>query len=190
MDIISKDNNRVRFLNQLYTAGNGSNATLLDMWQVGYGLGLTRDETENTVGFLVGEGLASHRTIGGGIAITHAGVLRVEKALSEPKPSTEPFPPVVNILHVQSMVGSQIQQGSNYSTQSQSISQLDVEAIKSLIGKLKTGLANVDLPTELRAEADAEIQTVEAQLRSSKPKLNIVKESMRTLRNLVEGITA
>ncbi|MEM5406018.1 hypothetical protein [Paraburkholderia unamae] len=162
MNLISKNNNRALFLNQLYVKGNGSNAALLDMWQIGNELGLSRDETENTVGFLVGEGLAAHRAIGGGIAITHAGVLRAEQATSKPEASTEHLPPVVNILHVQSMVGSQIQQGSNYSTQSQSVSQLDVEAIKGLIGKIKEGLVNVDLPAEVKAEADAEIQTVEA----------------------------
>lgn len=41
-----------------------------------------------------------------------------------------------------------------------------------------------------KADAQAELRTVEAQLASSKPKLSILRESLKTLRNLAEGVAS
>ena len=178
MDALTKKKtDRFRFLNHLYERTNGDNHALEDMWHVGEELGLSRDETERTVEYLVGEELATHRAIGGVIAMTHAGVVQVERALSKPEAPTEYFPPVVNILHVQSMVGSQIQQGTHSSTQSQTVSQNDIEPIREFLTNLKQKLGDLPLKQEEREEADAEIQTVEAQLKSSKPKTAMIKIS-------------
>jgi hypothetical protein len=87
------------------------------MWDIGTELGLSRDETDNVVDYLVGEGLATHRAIGGAIAMTHGGVLEVERALTKPEAATKYFPPVINIMNIRSMVGSQIQQGTHASSQ-------------------------------------------------------------------------
>jgi len=158
------------------------------MWDVGNELGMSSDETVSAVDYLVGEGLATHRAIGGAIAMTHQGVVEVERSLSAPEAPTQYFPPVVNILHVQNMIGSQIQQGTHHSTQTQTVASSDIEAIKNLVEKLKAGLSSIPLNGDQKNEADAEIQTVEAQLKSSKPKINILRESLKTLRNLIEGL--
>lgn len=191
MDALTKKQaDRFRFLNRMYERTGGDNYALESMFEVGEELRLTRDETARAVEYLVGEGLATHRAIGGAIAMTHAGVVEVERALSKPETPTQYFPAVVNILHVQSMVGSQIQQGTHSSTQHQTVSQNDIEAIRGLLSRLKGSLGGMQLENEARVDAEAEIQTVEAQLRSSKPKISILRESLRTLRNLVEGVAS
>lgn len=132
--------------------------------------------------------MSTHRAVGGAIAMTHRGVVEVERALSAPETPTTYFPPVVNILHVQNMVGSQIQQGTHNSAQTQSVALSDLDSIKNLIENLKSGLPNIPLTAEQKNEADAEVQTVEAQLKSSKPKISILQESLKTLRNLIKGV--
>jgi hypothetical protein len=190
--LTKKKTDRFRFLHRLYERTNGDHYALEDMFEVGADVGLSRDDAHLVMQYLVGEGLATHRAIGGAVAMTHAGVVEVERALSTPETPTHYFPPVVNILHVQSMVGSQIQQGTHDSTQSQSqtISQNDLASIQTLLTSLQGNLANLGLSPEAHAEATAEVQTVEAQLRSTKPKAGILRESLRTLRNLVEGVAS
>ena len=193
MDALTKKKtDRFCFLNRLYEKTNGNYYALEDMWAVGTDVGLTRDETQRVMEYLNGEGLATHRANGGAVAITHAGLVEVERALSAPQAPTHYFPAVVNVLQVQSMVGSQIQQGTHGSTQSQSqsISQNDLAAVQSLLVALHGNIGAFGLAAEARAEAEAEIQTLEAQLRSSKPKPAILRESLKTLRNIIEGVAA
>lgn len=193
MDALTKKKtDRFRFLNRLYERTYGDYHALEDMWEVGADVGLTSNETERVMEYLNGEGLATHRAIGGAVAITHAGLREVERALSAPDAPTYYFPAVVNVLQVQSMVGSQIQQGSHGSTQTQSqtIAQNELVAIQALVTALQAELGALGLGAEAKAEAEAELQTLEAQLQSSKPKSSIIRESLKTLRNLVEGVAS
>lgn len=188
--LFKKKTDRFRYLNHLYGKTGGQRLKFLDMFDVGGDIGITRDETQAVVDYLVGEHLAEHRGIGGIIGITHSGIVEVERALTEPESPTTYFPPVINVLNIQSVVGSQIQQGTHGSTQTQAITMNDAEAIKALLNALKERLPELPLTQAEKLEAEAEIQTVEAQLRSSKPKISIVGESLKTIRNLLEGIAS
>lgn len=191
MDALTKKKtDRFLFLNRLYELTGGDKLIYEDMGEIGRQLGLSREEIRNVMNYLDGEGLAMYRGIGGQIAMTHAGVVQVEKALSKPEIQTEYFPPVVNILNIQSMIGSQIQQGTHGSTQSQTISVKDIAAIENLLTQVKSALGSLQMQDEVHREAEAEIQTVEAQLKSSKPKSAIIRESLVTLRALIEGVAS
>lgn len=191
MDVLTKKKtDRFRYLNRLYEVTNGNGKELVSMWEIGKAIALARDETENVVNYLVGEHLMEHRTIGGGISITHQGIVEVERALSAPDAPTHYFPPVINIVNVQSMVGSQIQQGTHGSSQSQTVSQNDIDAIRALVTQFKEQLSELPLNAGDKTEAQAELQTIEAQLGSTKPKLSILKESLKTLRSLIEGVAS
>jgi len=191
MDVLTKKKtDRFRYLNRLYEVTNGNGRELASMWEIGEAIALARDETENVVNYLVGEHLMEHQTIGGGISITHHGIVEVERALSAPDAPTHYFPPVVNIVNVQSMVGSQIQQGTHGSSQSQTVSQNDIDAIRALVTQFKERLSDLPLNAGDKAEAQAELHTIEAQLGSTKPKLSILKESLKTLRSLIEGVAS
>ncbi|GAB2742740.1 hypothetical protein GCM10027019_22780 [Melaminivora jejuensis] len=191
MDTLTKKKaDRFRLLNRLYEITDGHTMKIVSMWDVGDTAQLARNETENVVNYLVGEHLVEHRTIGGGISITHHGIVEVERALSAPESPTHYFPPVVNIVNVHSMVGSQIQQGTHGSTQSQVANTNDIDAIRVLISKFGACIHDLPISAEEKAEAQAELSTVEAQLASSKPKISILRESLKTLRNLVEGVAS
>lgn len=72
---------RNQYLRLLYEAANGSTREIVNMSQVGDSLGLGMENVEKLVDYLKGEGLLEIVTIGGGIRITHKGVVKVEELL-------------------------------------------------------------------------------------------------------------
>ena len=160
------------------------------MWDLGGELGIGRNDTHVLVDYLVGETLAEHRGIGGIIGITHYGIVEVERALTEPEIPTKYFPPVINVLNIHSVVGSQIQQGTHGSTQTQTVTTNDTEAIRALVSSFREKLSELPLDQADKSDAEAELQTLEAQLRSSKPKTATIRESLKALRNLLEGVAS
>lgn len=179
--------NRFKYLNRLHDVTEGSSYKHVSMWNLGNELGFNKGETSNIVEYLVGERLAKHVAIGGEITITHDGRKEIESALSAPEKPTTYFPPVVNILHVQSMVGSQIQQGTRDSTQKMSVSQNQLDSVRDFVALFRTRLPDIPLDGDSKAEADAEIATVEAQLQSSRPKHGILTQSLQSIRTILEG---
>lgn len=65
---------------------------------------------------------------------------------------------------------------------------LDVTKLTEFIAVLKTNLEQLGLEKDRKGEIEAEIKTLEAQAASPKPKLGIVRESLATVRNVIEGI--
>jgi hypothetical protein len=114
----------------------------------------------------------------------------ITRARAEPEQATKYFPPVINILNIQTMTGSQIQQGTSGSTQTGTFSPQDFKALAAFVEELKGKLPELGLDGEDMHEAQAEVGTLEVQLSSNRPKPVIVRESLHTLRNLLEGATA
>lgn len=63
-----------------------------------------------------------------------------------------------------------------------------VETLVTLLAQLKSTLPEMPLDTDAKAELMAEVQTVETQLASPKPKSRILQESLQTIRSILEGI--
>lgn len=59
--------------------------------------------------------------------------------------------------------------------------------LEEVLARLATLLPELRLPPNTRAEVEAEIRTVEAQVGSPRPKRAIIHESMRTIRAVLEG---
>lgn len=182
--------NRFQYLNMLHDVTGGSSLRYVSMWELGQELGFDNDETSNIVEYLVGEHLVKHVAIGGEITITHNGRKEIESALSAPEKPTTYFPPVVNILNIQSMVGSQIQQGTHHSTQKISIDHNQLDTVREFVTQLEARIPEMELDCDSRAEADAEIATINAQLRSSRPKPGILSESLKSIRTILEGVAS
>lgn len=138
--------------------------------------------------YLAGKGLVEWIT-SAYIGITVPGVDEVERALEQPDHATENFAPF-NLIHVNQMIHSQIQQGTAGSTQQQTA--LDEAAISTIV-TLVAQLRDVLIPKlegSDRQEAQAQIETIESQLKSPRPRRLVVIESLRTLRNLAENMLA
>lgn len=121
--------------------------------------------------------------------ITHKGVREVEQATTNPQYPTEHFPS--NIIYIAGNVtGSPIQQGSPYANQSISFNQLQHEELIEILKLLKGILNDHTLKEEKEAELYAEIQTIEAQSSSPKPKIAIIREGLSSAKTILEGASS
>jgi len=177
---------RFQFLNHMYEITGGSSRKFVNMFELGTELGFEQKEVSNIVQYLKGEHLVEHKTLGGGIAITHYGVKEVEEALSNPESSTTYFPPV-NIIQIHHMEGSQIQQGNVNSSQTGAFNLTKAEDIKAFVSSLKAKLDELQVGSGDKEEVLSDIETIESQLRSSRPKEGIVKECLKSIRTVLEG---
>jgi len=84
------------------------------------------------------------------------------------------------------MNATQIQQGNENATQVL-MQSLDLEAVSKFVEELKSKIGGLDVVDEARAEMSSEIATLEAQIASPKPKVGIVRESMSSVRSILEG---
>jgi len=88
-----------------------------------------------------------------------------------------------------SVQGSQIQVARDHAMQEQNAG-IDLQALQEFITALKVRADDLPLTGDARAELDAEIATMEAQLQSPKPKAAVFREALRTLRSLLEGLAS
>ena len=102
---------------------------------------------------------------------------------------TEPQVPIsmTNAIHVGSMIGSTIQQGSPNSNQSAEISIGDVGASLAEIERL---IAQATIEDADRRALAADIATIRAQLEKPAPSRSIIAEAGASIRSIVENLVA
>jgi hypothetical protein len=83
---------------------------------------------------------------------------------------------------------SQIQQRTKNSSQSIVNNSSNSEELQKLISEFKKNINSLNLTTEDISEAKANIETIEAQTKSSKPKSVIINESLKSLRTVLETV--
>lgn len=181
----NKQADRLRYLNHLYERVGGRSSAHVPMWELGQELGMEKEYTSDIVEYLVNEGYVERRVMGGGIGISHRGVRQVEQSNADPNTAIGPFP-AVNVINVQNMHNSQIQQGSHQSSQTQSFSQNDLKALGRFLAQVRAKMADPSLPPAIRHELQANVATIDAQLQSARPKRGIVVESLRSIRTVLE----
>lgn len=90
--------------------------------------------------------------------------------------------------NIGSMHNSQLQQNSSGATQSLNIGS-DLDGLKKFVEELRNSIENLKLQQDQIQELQESINTLEIQASSSKPKDIIIDESLRTVRNILEGTT-
>lgn len=178
---------RFQFLNALFEETNGSRVETVSVFELGNKLGFSREESDQISDFLSGEGLLEFVAFGGQASITHTGIVQIENALAKPKEETRYFPPV-NYIHVENMSNSQIQQGTDNSTQVFNYSSEKLDAIVELTKSIKHQIDKLGLSQDKLDEVTADIKTIDSQINSPKPKPNIIKESLLSLKTILEGV--
>jgi hypothetical protein len=104
------------------------------------------------------------------------------QAMSKPEP--QKLTQYTAIFH--GNVGqAQVQQATQYSTQH--IESVDVDKLAGFVESLKNDIAKIKVPPEIQNELAAETATLEAQIKSPKPKHVIVRESLSSIRRILEG---
>lgn len=174
---------RFRFLKYLYEATRGCELADVPHADIMLGAALSEDDFRAALIYLMNEGVVGGPR--GSAWLTHAGVVEIEAALSQPDRPTEHFP--VNIIHIERMSHSQIQQATAGSTQVGTFTSPDLAAVAEFVRGLKDLLPQLGLTGDDEAVAQSDIATIEAQLSSPRPKAEIIKESLRSIRNIAEG---
>jgi len=187
MNIEEKKKQRFQFLKKVFDVCHGSQSYMSNMWEIGNALNLDKRITQDITNYLIEEDLLKAGAMGGGIMLAHNGIKEVEEALENPDRATEHFMPF-NIIHVQNMNNSVIQQGVSQSSQAVNQSSFDLEKFKGFLIEVKNALPQLNLPEEKSREILAEIATAQAQIDSPKPKKTILKEVLQTMRSLIEGV--
>jgi AbiTii len=84
---------------------------------------------------------------------------------------------------------SQIQQDSQHSTQSMSVTQTDLKALGEWLQTLKEQIAELKLNSADTAQIQADVQAAETQLSSPRPNRVVIEACMLSIKNIVEGCT-
>lgn len=90
--------------------------------------------------------------------------------------------------HIGSMNNSQLQQASSRSRQLQR-NKFEGAELEGIIKILVQALPQMKLSSALEEEVNADIATLESQLGSPRPKMGIIRESLISIRNVLEGGT-
>lgn len=182
-----KKTDRFLFLKNVYESCSGSVRAIVNMFDVGKELGFDSSYTSDIVNYLSGEGLIQPAALGGGIRLTHSGVKEYEQALEDPQNPTQHFLPL-NIINIGTMNNSSLQQGTNESIINQNLDKKNIDDLDSLIQAVEKLQQTISLTADLKQEWLSELETLKIQQKSPKPKSVIIQESLKTIRNLAEGI--
>ena len=174
------------FLQKLYDTTDGNSASMVDMWELGSELGFDRGKIHNIVDYLTNEGLIEPKALGV-IAITHDGIIEIEDSQSDPDSPTRHFLPV-NVIHIENMNNSAIQQGTSYSTQTNNFNVDKTGDLKRIITEIENIKEQITLDRLVFDELVCEIDTVKSQIKSPKPKNIVVIESLKSIRSILEGV--
>ena len=82
---------------------------------------------------------------------------------------------------------SQIQQHTTNSNQRISKTISDIQTISNFINEVREKVNQIDLKPVDRKELESELVSVEAQVKSPKPKTLIIKEGLKSIRSILEG---
>lgn len=175
---------RAAFMRALYELVDASTLASALPSAVAGPAGLTVQEAESVVEYLENDGLIEMQTFDGDVSITHRGIKEVEQSLARPDESTEHFPPAT--VYVAGDVYG-LQAGTSRSTQQVEVA-VDASALQA-IEAFAWALREVldDLPGDEREAARADLDTVDAQLRSPRPRRAVLREAVRSLRAVAEG---
>jgi chromosome segregation ATPase len=124
------------------------------------------------------------------ITIKQKGINKVRKALNEPNMPTEDSPRgrTINIINVKRMRDSQIEQCIPNSNQTFTINER--QEIREIIESIKEAVNKSPLQSQRINELQAEIRTIESQLSSLKPKINIIAQSLSSAKTILESASA
>jgi hypothetical protein len=197
VDLAKRIANRLRVMTEIFEAAHGNRREFVQTDPIREKLGLTDEEMADACNYLEGEGLieASQglwgRPFPNSVTLTHWGIREVEQSQEHPEQPTEHFPSLVSVTqHFHGdVIGSPIQAGSPGATQIAAIGDLDLDGVRRFVEQYDDAEPSLDLEPESAAEAQADIATIRAQLNSPKPKPEIIRQSLQSVRAILEGAT-
>jgi hypothetical protein len=169
---------RTRLMNWIFDEADGSQSMLISF-----------EDFPPTVG-IGGEGLfVVHRSLEGvrSVQLSHEGIVEIEQARTRPEQPTEHFVPIINITHVNTMIASQIQQGSPGATQSGEFSVGERDKIHTFIQNARDAAQHPDLEPEDRFKVTAELDFMVKELSRPEPRATRSEAAGMLVRAVILG---
>jgi hypothetical protein len=108
--------------------------------------------------------------------------------LSQPiEPETAPT--MANSINIGLMSGGSFQQGTGNIIHNTSV-KINVAAARDALGSLEAALAETGISSACRDDVQSDLDTIKAQLTKREPSRSITAEAAKSIRNVVEGISA
>ncbi|HSG30499.1 MAG TPA: hypothetical protein VLB82_03030 [Thermodesulfobacteriota bacterium] len=182
---------RLKFLEKLYKLSNGKSNVYFNTYytKIAEPLGFDIETATEIFAYLKHEGLIAV-TGGTKIALTHKGLLEYESAMTNPEKDTEHFPAGIinNYLNVGSNINNmQIQIGTKDSIQTQSITIENSNELIELLEEILNKKDDYKLDDVDEEELIADITTAKTQIESSRPKIEIIKTSLDSVKRILES---
>jgi hypothetical protein len=168
MTISELDETGRQFLIQLFEQTGGDPSAQVSMYDVGEGLGLDRDSSSRTAETLIGMQMAEIRTLSGGIGISREGASEAKRLTGGATPADD----LPNTLSDQSVMDP-----------------VSCQGVEQIAGEIKNQTGNLGLDFDRLSELMADLKTIDAQLGSSRPKTAIIRECLRSLKEILEDAT-
>jgi hypothetical protein len=160
------DESGQQFLIQLFEQTGGDPSAQVSMYDVGEGLGLDRDTSSRVAETLIGLQMVEIRTLSGGIGISAEGASEVSRLTG-------------GVSHAGGSPGKLTDQPVMDPTGCQGVEQAAAD--------LKSRAGNLGLDFDDLSELMADLKTIDAQLGSSRPKTAIIRECLRSIKEVLEG---
>jgi len=179
--------NSLRFLNRLYDLSRRGTYQDVTMWELGRELGFNRETTDQIEKHLEREGLVQAVTMEGSMSITPLGVAEIEGARRFPDGPTRYFPPL-NVVYGQQEASSEGKQDPSRISQESSFSPAYLEALARNMRRLREQISELSLEDDIKKEIETEIAAITAQLSSKQPKAEVIRESLKSLRDILKAV--
>lgn len=193
---------RLRVMNEIYAEVGDNTVERVNLQAIRERLGLSDQKMGTIVNYLEGELLIKlRRALGDEMtartaSITHVGVKEMERSEEHPEQPTDHFPPQAGIIiNVRGdMIGSAIQSNSAGATLHVDTGDIMIgteadEQIRRFLDEFDAKLSALqpEQTAGALAEIAADVATVRGQLNSPKPKKNFIKESLASIRAVLEN---
>jgi hypothetical protein len=191
MTTAEKDRVRFEFLKELHDSTGGNMRAIANLWEIGQKVGLDGEQTGIVFDSLDQEGLAESMTLGGGICITHAGIVEIEQAERAPQKATDHFP--ANIINIHGPVtGAAIQVGNINSTQTANIT-VSVEGVQELatwLIKLKESIPDLGLSPQDTDAIKRNVRALDDETQEAVPDNGVLRTQLGRIQGFLKSVGA
>jgi hypothetical protein len=191
-DIARRRADRLRVMNAIYEAAEGSRMSHVSgSWLLEH-LELSDEELGGICRYLEGEHLITARREDWGhhtpfmILLTHAGMEEMKRSREAPDQATEHFPPI-SVIHIEGdAIGSAIQVGSPRAV---SIGDLNLDKVREIVGVFEAQAASLPLPDGDARQLRADMAAVKVQLGLPTPDHYTIAGHLQSARVILEHAT-
>jgi hypothetical protein len=185
MTLESKQRNRYLVLRKLYERSGGSERVNINFFDLAKEEGLSEEDAREIYDYLGREGLIGDRRAGGGVAISHRGIIEIEQSISNPQRPTEHFPPTI-VQNFNAPIYGGIQTGGQHNVQNNTIS-ID-PSFDDALAKLTALLQGAALPELQKEEAIIALQRVQQLARKEKSSeaVKLAKDKLDVVKNVID----